>query len=107
MFVEDNHGSWDKHLHELRYAMNTATQASTRQSPCLLILGVTQHLLPVYVERVKIESFITITEEQWLDRLKKLDALRELALKFLNEDSQQQRDRYNKGRLHLEFFVGD
>ena len=38
---------------------------------------------------------------------KKLDALRDLALKFINEASQQQKDRYNKGRLHVEFFVGD
>ena len=38
-FVEENHRSWDKHLHELRYAMNTATQASTRHSPYLLNFG--------------------------------------------------------------------
>ena len=36
---------------------------------------------------------------------KKLDALRDLALKFLNEASQQQKDRYNEGRLHVEFFL--
>ena len=38
-FVKSDHQSWDQHLHELRHAMNTASQSSTRVSPAFLNYG--------------------------------------------------------------------
>ena len=38
-YLEGNHKTWDKHLHEFRFAMNTATQASTNVSPALSNFG--------------------------------------------------------------------
>ncbi len=38
-YVEDNHRSWDHHLPELRFAINTAVQESIGMSPAELHLG--------------------------------------------------------------------
>ena len=39
IFVKTDHRSWDKHLHELRHAINTAVQSSTKVSPAFLNYG--------------------------------------------------------------------
>ena len=38
-FVKTDHRSWDKHLHELRHAINTAVQSSTKVSLAFLNYG--------------------------------------------------------------------
>ena len=53
-FVKSDHQSWDQHLHELRHAMNTASQASTRVSPAFLNYG--RHPSPVKSLRREIEQ---------------------------------------------------
>ena len=79
IYKENNHRTWDKYLHELRHAFNTATQASTRVSPAFLNYG-RQPEPPKSVRRereghVKIQK---IDEKQWLERMKRLDELRDL-----------------------------
>ena len=44
-FVKSNHRNWDQHLHELRHAINTAVQSSTRVSRAFLNYG--RHPTPV------------------------------------------------------------
>ena len=67
-FVKTDHQSWDQHLHELRHAMNTASQSSTRVSPAFLNYG--RHPPPVKSLRREVEKKgpkIPITEEIWVD----------------------------------------
>ncbi|CAB0038643.1 unnamed protein product [Trichogramma brassicae] len=53
-YVGANHRDWDKHLHELRHAMNTAVQSSTRVSPAFLNYG--RHPRPVKSLRREVET---------------------------------------------------
>lgn len=38
-FIEDNEREWDAHIHEFRFAYNTATHSSLKVSPAFLNLG--------------------------------------------------------------------
>ena len=49
---------------------------------------------------------VPISEKEWVERLKKLDALRDLALQHINEATEKQMKRFNQGRK-VKFFVGD
>ena len=108
MFVDNNHRTWDKHLHELRYAINTATQSSTHVSPSFLNFG--RNPEPVKSLRRELENrveIIPISEQDWIERLKKVDALRDLVCKHINKATARQMTYYNKGRKEVKFFVGD
>ena len=77
-FVKADHQSWDQRLHELRHAMNTASQSSMRVSPAFLNYG--RHPSPVKSLRREVEQKgpkTLIATEIWIDRVKRLDALRE------------------------------
>ena len=50
---------------------------------------------------------VPISEEEWIKRLKKLDALHDLALKHINEATEKQMERFNQGRKEIKLFVGD
>ena len=107
-YVEGNHKTWDKHLHEFRFAMNTATQASTKVSPAFLNFG--RHPEPCKSLRRQCENreqIVKISEEQWIERLKELDALRDLVYKHINETVDIQKARFNKGRKDVHYFVGN
>ena len=107
-YVEDNHKTWDKHLHEFRHALNTATHSSTKVSPAFLNFGrhpeQPKSLRRDNEKHVKIQK---IDEQQWLDRIKKLDELRDLVFENLVASTDKQKDRYNQGRKNVKYFVGD
>ena len=102
IFVDNDHRTWDKYLHELRHAMNTATQSSTRFSPAYLNYG--RHPEPVRTLRRECEErkqIIKISEGDWAERMKELDALRDLSCKFINEATEKQKSYYNKAERKL------
>ena len=105
-FVKTDHQSWDQHLHELRHAMNTAS--STRVSPAFLNYG--RHPPPMKSLRREVEKKgpkIPITEEIWVDRVRRPDALRDLVIKNIEAAHQRQANHYNKGRRDVTYQVGD
>ena len=107
-FVKEDHRNWDAHLHEFRHAVNTATQATTKVSPAFLNYG--RHPKPVESLRrgVEGEKFIEPIEPKvWLDRLRRLDALRDLVGKYIDAAKVKQEGYYNRGRKDIQFFVGD
>ena len=53
-FVKSDHQSWNQHLHELRHAINTASQTSTRVS--LAFLNYDRHPSPVKSLRREVEQ---------------------------------------------------
>ena len=104
-FVKSDHQSWDQ-LHELRDAMNTAAQSSTRVSPAFLNYG--RHPPPVKSLRREIEKKgpkIPITEKIWVDRVRRLDALRDLVIKNIEGAHQRQANHYNKGRRDVRYVL--
>ena len=48
-----------------------------------------------------------IDENQWLERLKKLDELRDLVFENLVLASDKQKQKYNQGRKDVTYFIGD
>ena len=107
-FVKSDHQSWDQHLHELRHAMNTASQSSSRVSPAFLNYG--RHPSPVKSLRREVEQKgpkTPMATEIWIDRVKRLDALRDLVIKNLKQAHQRQAKYYNKVRKDVRFQVGD
>ena len=53
-FVGADHRNWDTHIHEMRHAINTAIQATTRVSPAFLNYG--RHPRPVKSLRRELEG---------------------------------------------------
>ena len=108
MYVEGNHRTWDKHLHEFRHALNTATQSSTKVSPAYLNFG--RHPEPVKSLRREVEqrvNIVKITEDQWIQRMKELDGLRDLVYKNIGEATEKQKEKFNKGRKDVRYFIGN
>ena len=48
-----------------------------------------------------------INPEVWKDRLKRLDVLRDLVAKHIDDEREKQKRRYGKGRLDVSFKEGD
>ena len=82
MFVQADHLDWDVHLHEFRHAINTAVQSTTKVAPAFLNFG--RHLRPVKSLRCEIEGSKLVDKidpEVCLDRIKRLDLLRNMVAK--------------------------
>ena len=98
----------DMHIHEFRHAVNTATQSSTKVSPAFLNFG--RHPKPVKSLRREVEGVKALEKIEpavWEDRIKRLDALRDLVGRHVDESRQKQEKHYNKGRRDVRFNVGD
>lgn len=80
-----DHKNWDEHLYKFRHAVKTAVQSSIKVSPAFLDYGC--HPRPVKSLRTEVEDsapMIKIGPEVWEDRIKRLDALRDLIIRFIN-----------------------
>ena len=84
-FAGADHRNWDLHVHEFRYAVNTAVQSTTKVSPAFLNFG--RHSRPVKSLRREVESgklVERIDPKTWGDRMKRLDALRDLVSRHIH-----------------------
>ena len=95
---------------EFHYAIKTATQASTRVSPAFLNYG--RHLRPPkslrrQLEDKDVQPVEILEEEVWSERIKKLDYLRDLVIRFIDSAQTRQKQNYDKGRRDIQFEVGD
>ena len=107
-FVTTDHRNWDQHLHELRHAMNTAVQSSTRMSPAFMNFG--RHPAPTKSLRRTVETKGPKTRlwpEVWIDRVKRLDALRDMVMINIERAHRRQAGYYNRGRKDVRYQVGD
>ena len=88
--------------------MNTAVQSSTKVSPAFLNLG--RHPRPVKSLRREVESerlVERIDPRVWEDRMKRLDALRDLVNRHVDKARETQKGHYDKGRKDVHFALGD
>ena len=107
-FVESDHRDWDKNLHAFRHAGNTATQATTRVSPAFL--NFSWQPKPVKSLRREVEQrevVVRVDPAEWQDRLKRLDALRDLVARHIDDEQERQKKYYDKERRGVAFQVGD
>ena len=110
IYVGKDHRDWDKYLPEFRYAINTATQSTTKVSPAFLNFG--RHPRPVKNLRRDLENNqllpVEVSDpELWSERIKKLNYLHDFVIKHLFEAHKTQKNAYDKGRKNIIFKVGD
>ena len=107
-FVEGNHRNWDTHLHEFRHAINTAMQSTLKTSPAFLNYG--RHPRPVKSLRREVEKkepILRLDPAVWKERVTRLDALKDLVAKHIDESHAKQSEYYNRGKRIVEYSVGD
>lgn len=106
--VGSDQRNWDQHLHALRHAINTAMQATTKLSPAFLNYG--RNPTPVKSLRREVETRgpkLRLDPEIWKDRVRKLDALRDLVVRHIDRAREKQEGVYNRGRKDVNFNVVD
>ena len=84
--------------------MNTATQSTTKVSLAFLFFG--RHLEPIKSLRRNCEDreqVVQIKEKDWLEP----EELRDLVCKHTNDDLDIQKNRFNKWRKDVPYFVSD
>ena len=107
-FVESDHRDWDKNLYVFRHAVNTAIQATMRVSPAFLNFG--RQPKPVKSLRRDVKQRdveVRVDPAKWQDRLKRLDALRDLVARHIDAEQERQKKYYCRGRRGVAFQVGD
>lgn len=107
-FVGEDHRDWDKHVHEFRHAVNTAVQSTTKMSPAFLNFGRQPHPVKSLRREVEREEEVQRLDPQiWACRMRRLDALRDLVAKFIDEGRVRQIKYYNRNKRKASFNVGD
>ena len=107
-YIKADQREWDIHIHEFRHAINTAVQSSTKISPAFLNYG--RHPKPVKSLRRETEGARLVERIEpsvWVDRVKRLDALRDLVARHIDEARDKQERYYNKDRRDVQFSEGD
>lgn len=108
IFVNKDHRTWDIHLNEFAFAINTAIHASTKYSPAFLNFGrnplsphCLQNQLPVPVQTK------SMSKDVWIDRVKRLSAIRDIVKKHVDLAYTRQAKYYDKHHLATSYSVGD
>uniref|UniRef100_A0ABD2XIF1 Integrase catalytic domain-containing protein n=1 Tax=Trichogramma kaykai TaxID=54128 RepID=A0ABD2XIF1_9HYME len=108
IYAQKDHREWDRHLPELRQAINTSVQSTTKVSPAYLNFG--RHPQQPKSLRREVEARgpkIRINPSVWVDRVRHLDALRDLVAKHIDKAFARQTRAYDKGRKVVSFKEGD
>ncbi|CAB0027849.1 unnamed protein product [Trichogramma brassicae] len=104
MYCQPDLREWDLHLHELRQAINTAVNATTKVSPAYLNFG--RHPQQPKSLRREVEERgpkVQLSPEIWKDRVKRLDALRDDVARFIDQAHEKQKRHFDKGRVRVSF----
>uniref|UniRef100_A0A6V7IRE4 Integrase catalytic domain-containing protein n=1 Tax=Bracon brevicornis TaxID=1563983 RepID=A0A6V7IRE4_9HYME len=107
-FVESDHRTWDKHLHDFQFAYNTAYHDSLQARPAFVNFG--REPLPAVSLKRELEGEIEIVPgnpEEWVQRMKRLETSRETLTYAITEASEKQGHHYNLRRRDFGFQVGD
>ena len=107
-FVDGNHRNWDAHLHEFRHSINTAMQRSLKTLPAFLNYG--RHPRPVKSLRREIEKrepVLRLDPDVWKEPVTRLDALKDLVAKYIDESHAKQSEYYNRGKRIVDYGVED
>lgn len=107
-FIEEDHTNWGEHLHDFRFAHNTAQHSSTLSSPAFLNFGREPSAAMSLRREVEGEAeLVHQPAESWLERMKQLDSLRNSIVHALEAAYRKQAQYYNARRRPREFEVQD
>jgi hypothetical protein len=107
-FVEADHRTWDVHLPEIQFAMNTSISESTHYSPFLLTHG--REAVPdgtIYGDATDVEEIVFSSRRDYLDKLTVLKDVFVRVKSALQEAHDRNIKHYNDKRRDIEFEVGD
>ena len=107
-FVDGDQRYWDTHLVEFRFAFNTAHHSSLQTTPAFANLG--RERLSAVSMRREIEGDLEIVPRpplEWVERMKRLETLRNTLAHALGVAQNQQAHYYNLRRRNREFEEGD
>ncbi|GBN34938.1 Retrovirus-related Pol polyprotein from transposon 412 [Araneus ventricosus] len=95
-YVENKHGTWDRHLEALGFALRTTVSETTGQTPARLFLG-REIALP----------WDTMVQQDIWTRAEEYSLLSDLVKAKVKVAQDRQKRNYDRRRIHQEFHIGD
>ncbi|XP_036150132.1 uncharacterized protein LOC118648039 [Monomorium pharaonis] len=105
-FVDRDHREWDVHVHEFRFAYNSAHHTSLQATPAFLNLGREPPPVGLYRDEAAVEVERTEPAE-WRERMERLEALQEWVVENLEAAQEKQAKYYNRRHRDRQFEVGE
>lgn len=107
-FIDKDHRTWDLHLNQIQFAINTAVNEVTTYTPAFLVFG--RELVPsgsIYNSSDISDDLIFAPRDQYAENLGHLSTLFSEVQTRLYKAHASCADHYNKRHQHLEFNIGD
>ncbi|XP_014299735.1 uncharacterized protein LOC106694093 [Microplitis demolitor] len=107
-FIGADHCEWDLHLHEFRFAYNTAFHSSVGATPAFA--NFSREPEAAISLRREVEGVVEIIprpHQEWVDRMARLNRWGESIVHALETAFQREAHYYNLRRRHRQFQVGD
>ncbi|XP_076385625.1 uncharacterized protein LOC143264066 [Megachile rotundata] len=107
-FIEKDHREWNVHLHEFRFAVNTAVHSSAGESPAVLNFGRAPRSVGSIRRAVEGEPLLSRRDPQaWAQRSRRLLLLHDLVREQLERAHKRQAKYYNARHRDIKYRVGD
>lgn len=107
-FIDNDHRTWDRHIHKIQFAINSSVNESTNFTPAFLVFG--RELVPcgsVYTSKDTTEDLIFAPRDIYAENLGFLIPILSEVQSRLYYAHLSQSKYYNKHRQHFEFSLGD
>lgn len=107
-YVEHDHREWNIHLHDFRFAYNTAHHTSLGTSPAFLNFGRCPKAVNTLRQQVEGPPEIERQEPKlWAERMRRIQLLRDWVIENLDNAYSRQAEYYNLRRRPQNFKEGD
>ena len=107
-FVDNDHSQWDQYLPEFRFAYNSAYHTSLKSSPAFFNFGRDPAPTNSLHRRKRANTEVESQDPtSWVERMRKIQVLREWVIKNLDDAFMRQSKYYNLRRRQLHFSKGD
>ncbi|XP_015115957.1 uncharacterized protein LOC107040391 [Diachasma alloeum] len=107
-FADDDQSEWDRHLHEFRFAYNTAVHSSRKASPAFANFGREPEISASLRRELKREvASIPCDPQEWVERMKRLETLRNVFKHALRVAQDKQAHYCNLRHRSRDFEIGE
>ncbi|XP_071573155.1 uncharacterized protein [Temnothorax nylanderi] len=106
-FLGRDHREWDQHIHEFRFAYNSAYHTSLQATPAFLNFGREPQPVNVFRGRNGAAEVELADPEKWGERMARIRLLREWIVENLEAARQKQTRYYNLRKRDRQFAVGE
>lgn len=107
-FVDEDHRTWDRHLHKIQFAINSSVNESTNFSPAFLVFG--REMVPcgsIHTQLDNVEDLIFSPRDIYAENIGNLIPIFSQVQSRLYSIHNNQAKYYNKKRKNVEFDQGD